>query len=161
MSALIYTFVYRAELMTPTTFRQLVLVLAGALATYVVVRRLWRLAALRSVRDSLPERFVIDWQPAQPIPTDLRSAKPAVPGIPHEPSSRDLNQQPGASDEDDDLESSVYQRKVSRTRQVSFRGRRYGPLPKELVGQQVMVQLRDDQIDIVHDGTSIASFDLP
>ncbi len=146
------------ELMTPKHFRQLVMALAGGLIIFVVVRRFGRLVALRGMRDTRSEPLVIDWQPQ--ISGNLNPAKSATPSMPDDLQFSDLDQQRDVSDEDDDQGPNSYQRKVSRARQISFRGRRYGPLPEELVGRRVEVLLRDDQIDIVHEGASIASFDL-
>jgi N utilization substance protein A len=63
-------------------------------------------------------------------------------------------------DETEDVsEDSVREtRKVGKDRMITFRNNTFGPLPKELIGMQVEIDLVGDHLDIYHDGELIDSY---
>lgn len=139
--------------MTSRQLRWLLAALASGLVTFVVVRRRQQLAsALPQPLLQQAERIVIPWPGS-----DRRAAVAEI--------SADEAQADEADDENTGLDDNVadadsMRRKVSSGSRISFRGKRYGPLPESFVGQYVDVETRDDQLFVLHEGTPIANFTL-
>ena len=130
--------------MTQQQLRWTLLAVASGLVTYVLVRRRRQLAAaLPQPLLQQAERFEIPW------PSFERKDAPAT-------------ETPAAEDTaaEDEPEPDSLRRKVSVGSRISFRGKRYGPLPESLVGEYVDVETKDDRIFVLHAGTPIATFDL-
>lgn len=138
--------------MTGRQLRWLLLVTASALVSFVLVRRRQQLAAaLPQPLLQQAERFEIPWP--TPERTDPRTH-----------GETDSIQAAELDDEADVLEGETegdaLRRKVSAGARISFRGKRYGPLPEALVGQYVDVETRADQLFVLHEGAPIATFSL-
>lgn len=136
--------------MTSRELRWLLLALGSGLLTFVVIRRRQQIA------DVLPqpfmeqaERFVIPW-------TSLERRTQSA--------SADAAEAVSTGEQADELEDQdndeSMQRKVSSSYRISFRGKRYGPLPESLVGTYVEVETRDGTLFVLHEGTPIANFKL-
>jgi hypothetical protein len=144
--------------MSNAQFRRLLIVLAGILIGYVVVRRRRQLVeALPQPLVEQAERFVIPWTSLE-RPSD--SAPVVEAGAEEAPSADE-----GAYTDDaayaDDIESAdSSRRKVSATYRISYGGRRYGPLPASLVGEYVDIESSNGKLYVLHEGTPIATFDL-
>jgi|GEM_PF-6640132 hypothetical protein len=129
--------------------RWLLLALASGLITFVVVRR------RQQITEAIPqplleqaERFVIPW-------TTLERRR--TPDVAVDVSTEQPDEEvPEEEDEPDDSQ----RRKVSSGHRISFRGKRYGPLPEALIGEYVEVEERDGKIFILHNGTPMATYDL-
>ena len=133
--------------MTQKQLRWALLAVASGLISFVLVRRRQQLAAaLPQPLLQQAERFVIPWPSL-----DRKDAAEA-------PEEEPAADEPGASEEEGEADS--LSRKVSAGSRISFRGKRYGPLPESLVGQYVDVETRDDQIFVLHEGRPIATFSL-
>jgi hypothetical protein len=135
--------------MTQQQIRWFLLAIAGGLLAFVVVRRRQQLAAaLPQPLIEQAERFVIPW-------TTLERNKTAVEVA--DQGAQNVDEQDSEEEQD---EGGVMRRKVSRTHRISFIGKRYGPLPEQLVGQYVEVETRDGNLFVLHEGQPIANFEL-
>jgi hypothetical protein len=141
--------------MTLKRFRQFSIVLASSLLAFVAIRRIKKQMVTTSVPSGHTDRLVINWQTPLPAVSQESSAE-ALDSAVFDNGSEELE----LDEDEDEAQANSYQRKVSRTRRISFRGKRYGPLPEELVGQLVEVQVRDNQIEVLIEGASIATCDL-
>jgi hypothetical protein len=132
--------------MNARTFRWMLLLIAGGLLGYVVVRRRQQLAdALPEPLMQQAERIVIPWSALE------RGAEDTAAG----------EEEAAAAEEAEEPENGDQpRRKVSSRHRISYLGKQYGPLPESLVGQYVEIESRDDQIFVLHNGTPVANFDL-
>ncbi len=139
--------------MTSRQLSWLLTALASGLVTFVLVRRRQQLAsALPQPLLQHAERIVLPW-PAherKEAAAEVSSAEAQADEVDEENTSLDE----GGGDADS------MRRKVSRGSRISFRGKRYGPLPESFMGQYVDVETRDDQLFVLHEGTPIANFTL-
>ncbi len=139
--------------MTSRQLRWLFTALASGLVTFVLVRRRQQLAAgLPQPLLEQAEHIVIPW-----------------PGLERRGARAEISMDEAPTEEADDDgvtmddtagDSDSLRRKVSRGSRISFRGKRYGPLPESFVGQYVDVETRADQLFVLHDGIPIATFTL-
>jgi hypothetical protein len=139
-------------MITAQQLRWLLLVIAGGLITFIVVRRRQEIAeALPEQIVSQAERFVIPW-------TSLERVKSVVTEADDEAMEQDA---PLTSTEEEEPEGDeASRRKVSRRYRISYAGKQYGPLPEALVGQYVEVEARDGKLFVLHEGQPIANFTL-
>lgn len=139
--------------MTSQQLRWLLTALASGLVTFVLVRRRQQLAsALPQPLLQHAERIVLPW-PGH----DRKEA--AVEASSDEAQTDEMDEDTTSLD-DGAGDADSMRRKVSRGSRISFRGKRYGPLPESFVGQYVDVETRDDQLFVLHEGTPIANFTL-
>lgn len=132
--------------MTNQQLRWLLTAVAGGLLTFVAIRRRQQLAsAIPQPLFQGAERFVIPWPSA-----DRKGAGTAALEEEVVPEEEEAESEAGDS----------MRRKVSTGSRISFRSKRYGPLPESLVGQYVDVETRGDQLFVLHDGQPIATFSL-
>ncbi len=138
--------------MTGRQLRWLLLVAASGLVSFVLVRRRQQLAAaLPQPLLQQAEHFEIPWPTLEP-------ADPSGNGATDSGQAAEAGDQADAPE--DETEGDALRRKVSSGARISFRGRRYGPLPEALVGQYVDVETRADQLFVLHEGAPIATFTL-
>ncbi len=131
--------------MTNQQLRWLLLAVVSGLLTFVAIRRRQQLAsALPQPLFQGAERFVIPWPSAD--------RKGASANAPEEVAPEEEESEAEAGDS--------MRRKVSTGSRISFRSKRYGPLPESLIGQYVDVETRGDQLCVLHDGQPIATFSL-
>ncbi len=134
--------------MTGRQLRWLLLATASALVTFVLVRRRQQVAnVLPQPLFQQAERFEIPWRTLERTDTAEQSEGDTIEAV-------------GADEEAVEPETDSSRRKVSTGLRISFRGKRYGPLPEALVGQYVDVETRGDQLFVLHEGTPIATFTL-
>ena len=139
--------------MTSRQLRWLLTAVASGLVAFVVVRRRQQLAsALPQPLLQQAERIVIPWPGHEREELALDVSTDEVPADEAEDEGTSLDETAGDADST--------RRKVSRGSRISFRGKRYGPLPESFVGQYVDVETRDDQLFVLHEGTPIATFTL-
>lgn len=137
--------------MTRIQLRWLLLAIAGGLVSFVLIRRRKQIAeALPQPLVEQAERFVIPW------PSFDRSSAAEEP-VEAAADEEDADLQ---GDAEDQASGDSMRRKVSSTHRISFRGKRYGPLPESLIGQQVEVETSDGKLFVLHQGQPIATFDI-
>lgn len=129
--------------MTPKQFGLAIWSLAAAVMVIITARR-WRTVRHRDASsDPHNERLIV------PLPVST-------------PTTVDSDQIETVTDEDDqeDEQFELPTRKVSKDRRISFRGQRYGPLPEQLIGQQVYVTEVDQELQVSVDGEVVATFKI-
>jgi hypothetical protein len=132
--------------MTNQQLRWLLFAVASGLLTFVAIRRRQQLAsAIPQPFLQGAERFVIPWPSI-----DRKGSAASAPEEEVAPEEEEAEAEAGDS----------MRRKVSSGSRISFRSKRYGPLPEALVGQYVDVETRGDQLFVLHEGQPIATFSL-
>jgi hypothetical protein len=140
--------------MSQQQIRWLLLALAsGAIGLIIVRRRRQIVAALPEQFSQQAERFVIPWPSL-----DRSGAQTPVATEPDAADGTTVEAETVETEEPEDEDS--MRRKVSSGNRISFRGKRYGPLPEALVGEYVEVETRDGKLFILHNSTPIATFNL-